>query len=68
MPRAAQGATLRLPLATLAARFVSNTSTSATISFCRYTQARETSCTDGLDNDCNGLVDALDPACRPVSG
>jgi len=28
-------------------------------------QAKETSCGDGADNDCDGLVDAADPDCAP---
>jgi len=28
-------------------------------------QATETSCADGADNDCDGLVDAADPDCAP---
>ena len=32
---------------------------------CRYDTANvaETNCTDGLDNDCNGKIDAADRAC-----
>eukprot|EP00195_Chlamydomonas_chlamydogama_P013521 CAMPEP_0202890338 /NCGR_PEP_ID=MMETSP1392-20130828/780_1 /ASSEMBLY_ACC=CAM_ASM_000868 /TAXON_ID=225041 /ORGANISM="Chlamydomonas chlamydogama, Strain SAG 11-48b" /LENGTH=657 /DNA_ID=CAMNT_0049573887 /DNA_START=125 /DNA_END=2099 /DNA_ORIENTATION=- len=33
------------------------------IKMCRYTELVETSCFDGLDNDCNELHDSLDPAC-----
>ncbi|KAL6759131.1 Gametolysin peptidase M11-domain-containing protein [Haematococcus lacustris] len=36
----------------------------ATISICRWNQAVETNCNDGLDNDCDGLTDALDPDCQ----
>jgi len=28
-------------------------------------QAKETSCNDGADNDCDGLIDAADPDCAP---
>ena len=28
----------------------------------------ETTCSDGLDNDCDGLADCTDPNCQPVSG
>ncbi len=31
-------------------------------------QATETSCTDGFDNDCDGLADCADPDCRPAAG
>ena len=31
-------------------------------------QTTETACNDGKDNDCNGLVDCLDAACRPTAG
>lgn len=31
---------------------------------CRYSAGFEDDCTDGLDNDCNGLTDAEDPACQ----
>ncbi|GAX78725.1 hypothetical protein CEUSTIGMA_g6163.t1 [Chlamydomonas eustigma] len=37
--------------------------TAASTSVCRYTETVETNCHDGLDNDCNGLVDSQDPAC-----
>jgi serine protease len=30
---------------------------------CTITESPETSCSDGLDNDCDGLIDALDPDC-----
>jgi hypothetical protein len=40
---------------------------SATFVMCRSTAAVEDDCSDGLDNDCNGLVDAADPACRGVA-
>ncbi len=33
-------------------------------------QATETSCSDGFDNDCDGLIDAMDPSCMtaPLDG
>jgi lysyl endopeptidase len=34
---------------------------------CTITQPTETSCTDGQDNDCDGLTDAADPNC-PTGG
>jgi hypothetical protein len=40
---------------------------SATFAVCRSTSAVEDNCFDGLDNDCNGLTDAADPACGPPS-
>ena len=30
---------------------------------CTATETNETSCTDGLDNDCDGLTDSNDPDC-----
>jgi hypothetical protein len=33
---------------------------------CVATSGPETSCGDGLDNDCNGLIDCDDPGCQPV--
>ncbi len=52
-------------------KFVSSNGTHATGFLCRYTSSTEDNCVDGLDNDCNGLTDAQDPACRgripPVS-
>ncbi|PNH11957.1 Autolysin [Tetrabaena socialis] len=41
-----------------------NTGVSATIQLCRFTELVETNCEDTIDNDCNGLTDAEDPACR----
>ncbi|HEX5759685.1 MAG TPA: DNRLRE domain-containing protein [Thermoanaerobaculia bacterium] len=32
---------------------------------CSPTETPETSCADGLDNDCDGLTDAADPDCGP---
>lgn len=33
---------------------------------CTPTEDPEVSCTDGLDNDCDGLIDANDPDCQSV--
>jgi hypothetical protein len=33
---------------------------------CVPTEPREASCSDGFDNDCDGLIDRDDPDCRPV--
>ena len=38
------------------------------VTLCRYNQEVETSCDDGLDNDCNGLSDMDDPACHGGGG
>lgn len=35
-------------------------------SACIPAEAREASCSDGVDNDCDGLIDQNDPDCRPV--
>ena len=40
----------------------------ATVRLCRYTQISETNCHDGLDNDCDGLVDMADPSCVYARG
>lgn len=32
--------------------------------FCTVTESPEASCADGVDNDCDGLVDAGDPDCQ----
>ncbi len=32
--------------------------------FCTATESPETSCGDGVDNDCDGLVDGDDPDCQ----
>jgi uncharacterized membrane protein YgcG len=37
---------------------------SAEVRLCRWTEAKETSCDDGLDNDCDGRVDAADGDCQ----
>ncbi|KAG2436829.1 hypothetical protein HXX76_006351 [Chlamydomonas incerta] len=41
------------------------TNTSATVGLCRATDTAETpdTCYDGIDNDCDGLADDLDPDC-----
>jgi hypothetical protein len=36
----------------------------ASIAICRADGTTETSCGDGLDNDCDGLIDSADPDCR----
>lgn len=45
-------------------RLLSKNSDSAVVEVCRMSSAFEANCTDGVDNDCNGLVDAADPACQ----
>jgi hypothetical protein len=35
----------------------------AVVAICRPQGATETSCGDGLDNDCDGLIDGFDPDC-----
>jgi hypothetical protein len=44
--------------------------TSANIRICRATSANETGdlCFDGIDNDCDGLIDSKDPDCIPGGG
>lgn len=42
---------------------VEKSNTSALVSICSYTLQKETECDDGLDDDCNGLIDMEDPAC-----
>ncbi|GAX74872.1 hypothetical protein CEUSTIGMA_g2318.t1 [Chlamydomonas eustigma] len=44
-------------------RQVSGGSLGAVVQLCRMSQVQERSCNDGLDNDCNGLIDSEDPAC-----
>ena len=41
---------------------------SAEVQLCRWSEEREASCGDGLDNDCDGLADGDDPDCTPQSG
>lgn len=46
---------------------ISKTNTSATLSICRFSSMSENTtylCTDGIDNDCNGLADFEDPKCQ----
>ncbi|KAG1673424.1 hypothetical protein FOA52_002189 [Chlamydomonas sp. UWO 241] len=65
----AVGSVIKETAARLVIRFdaLSPGSTFADVSFCVYTTTVETpasgTCSDGLDNDCNGLIDAADPAC-----
>lgn len=47
-------------------KFTSSTNTTATISLCRKTEEAETNCFDGLDNDCDGLVNSGDLDCDGV--
>mmetsp|Transcript_25332 Transcript_25332/g.55031 ORF Transcript_25332/g.55031 Transcript_25332/m.55031 type:complete len:572 (+) Transcript_25332:136-1851(+) len=52
------------PATGLVVKLVSITTAAATVSVCRASEyTREVSCFDGLDNDCDGLPDALDPDC-----
>ncbi|GAX76122.1 hypothetical protein CEUSTIGMA_g3565.t1 [Chlamydomonas eustigma] len=48
-------------------RQVSGGSLGAVVQLCRMSQVQERSCDDGLDNDCNGLIDSEDPACIAVA-
>ncbi|GIL58778.1 hypothetical protein Vafri_13771 [Volvox africanus] len=54
-------------LGALTIRVKGKTPLTATVTVCRYLRANETGsfeiCSDGLDNDCDGLVDAVDPDC-----
>lgn len=45
---------------------ITKATNSSCVTLCRYSQTVETDCHNGLDDDCNGLVDALDPACSHV--
>ncbi|KAG1673422.1 hypothetical protein FOA52_002187 [Chlamydomonas sp. UWO 241] len=58
------GSVIKETAARLVIRFnaLSPGATSADVSFCEETPASGT-CSDGLDNDCNGLIDTADPAC-----
>jgi hypothetical protein len=47
----------------LVVRVNSMGATSAAVSICRSQAAPETSCSDGLDNDCDGLIDGADTNC-----
>lgn len=33
------------------------------VSICRFETTTETNCWDGLDDDCDGLIDGADPDC-----
>eukprot|EP00798_Chlamydomonas_sp_ICE-L_P017397 gene17397-23697_t len=48
----------------LTVKFTAAGPTSAQIELCRYTTTVETNCNDGKDDDCNGLIDLDDPACK----
>lgn len=37
----------------------------AVVTVCIASQSRERSCNDGLDNDCDGMIDDQDPDCNP---
>lgn len=41
---------------------------SAEVSLCHWDEERETSCSDGLDNDCDGRTDDADPDCGGPPG
>ncbi|GLC65989.1 hypothetical protein PLESTF_000369900 [Pleodorina starrii] len=49
----------------------SRTALAATVTVCRFLNQTEAvgsrSCSDGADNDCDGLVDLDDPDCKPLS-
>ncbi|EFJ45511.1 hypothetical protein VOLCADRAFT_94248 [Volvox carteri f. nagariensis] len=49
-------------------RVKSKTAKAATVTVCRFLRTNESgsSCSDGLDNDCDGLVDMDDPDCNPA--
>lgn len=38
--------------------------TTAVASVCRFVATTEQDCSDGVDDDCDGLVDKADPDCR----
>ncbi|GIL58773.1 hypothetical protein Vafri_13750, partial [Volvox africanus] len=42
----------------------SKTPQAATVSVCRFVSQAELACSDGIDNDCDGLVDSDDPDCN----
>jgi hypothetical protein len=45
-----------------------NATTTAKVQVCHWSEAKETSCGDGLDNDCDGRIDADDPDCSGGGG
>ncbi|GIL77138.1 hypothetical protein Vretifemale_6692, partial [Volvox reticuliferus] len=63
--------TQQLPtsLGNVTIRVKSKTPQAATVTVCRAIRVNEAglnTCSDGLDNDCDGLVDNDDPDCNPV--
>ena len=59
-----QGTTFNIRSLGYKIQLISTSSTNCRVHMCRYTQTTETDCTNGLDDDCNGLTDAKDPACN----
>lgn len=47
-------------------RLLSANETGARLSVCRYAVTIEANCGDGVDDDCDGLIDAADPDCKWV--
>ena len=45
-------------------KFISSSNQSATVSICRKSTPSIEICDDGIDNDCNGLIDYQDPGCK----
>ncbi len=61
---AAQGDKFDVSPLGFTARVLSLNGTHARVALCRYGDVTaEVDCQDGRDNDCNGLIDAADPAC-----
>ena len=61
------GGSWSAPAAGLVVRVKAASPTAATVTVCRKAGAETlASCKAGLDNDCNGLVGAKDPACVPL--
>lgn len=65
----AAGGAWAQPAASLVVRVKSFSAAGATVTVCRKAGAETAaSCAAGLDNDCNGLVGAADPACpKPLA-